>query len=180
MMNEYYGHARGMSNRGGRDHGSMNRAPYRRPMGRGSMPVYPPARVGGGCGCDLSGQVETTPPRRPCPDQPPKKDPCTAIPVMNESGCCCGCDQGKDRAACRKLMEQIRAVDFALYETILYLDVYPHSCDALETYHKLKAQQKELHKEYEALCGPMTAFGNESRNSWDWMSKPFPWEFDAD
>ena len=85
-----------------------------------------------------------------------------------------------DRTACQKLMEQIRAVDFALYETVLYLDVYPHSCDALETYHKLKAQQKELYREYEALCGPLTAFGNESQTSWDWMGKPFPWEYDAD
>jgi len=179
MMNEYYGHTRGMGGRGGRDHGSMNRAPYRRPMGRGSMPTYPSARSGG-CGCGLSGRMEQTPPRRICPDPPAKAEPCAAVPVLNGSGCGCGCDHGQDRSACRKLLEQIRAVDFALYETVLYLDVYPHSCDALETYHKLKAQQTELHKEYEALCGPLTAFGNESRTSWDWMNKPFPWEYDAD
>jgi hypothetical protein len=76
-------------------------------------------------------------------------------------------------------MEQIRAVDFALYETVLYLDVYPHSCDALETYRKLKARSEALHAEYEASHGPLTAFGNRG-DSWDWMSKPFPWEFDAE
>lgn len=82
--------------------------------------------------------------------------------------------------ACRKLMEQIRATDFALYEVILYLDVYPHSCDALETYHKLKAQSEALHREYESTVGPLTAFGNESTTDWDWMKKPFPWEYNAE
>ena len=89
-----------------------------------------------------------------------------------------GCGNG--RGDCNRLMEQIRAVDFALYETVLYLDAYPHSCDALETYHKLKAQSEVLHKEYETTCGPLTAFGNNSTTSWDWMSQPFPWEYDAD
>lgn len=89
-------------------------------------------------------------------------------------GCGCDGDHGS------RLMDQIRAVDFALYETVLYLDVYPHSCDALETYHKLKAQSEALHKEYETTHAPITAFGNHSTASWDWMSKPFPWEYDAD
>ncbi len=76
-------------------------------------------------------------------------------------------------------MEQIRAVDFALYEIVLYLDAYPHSCDALETYHKLKEQREALHREYEEACGPLTPYGNESRTTWDWTNKPFPWEYTA-
>ena len=77
-------------------------------------------------------------------------------------------------------MEQIRAVDFALYEVILYLDVYPHCHEALETYHKLKERSEALHREYESALGPITAFGNESTTTWDWMKKPFPWEYDAE
>ena len=76
-------------------------------------------------------------------------------------------------------MEQICAVDFALYETVLYLDVYPHSCDALENYRKLRAQSEALRAEYEATCGPLTAFGNRG-DTWDWMRNPFPWEYDAE
>lgn len=90
------------------------------------------------------------------------------------------CDGGLPHGSCERLMDQIRAVDFALYETILYLDVYPHSCDALETYHKLKAQKEALHREYEAAHGPLTAFGNQSETTWDWINQPFPWEYDAD
>ncbi len=95
------------------------------------------------------------------------------------NGCGHSCPSNH-HTACSTLMDQIRAVDFALYETVLYLDVYPHSCDALETYHKLKAQSKALHEEYETACGPLTAFGNRSTASWDWMSNPCPWEYDAD
>ena len=50
----------------------------------------------------------------------------------------------------------------------------------VETYHKLKAQCEALRREYETACGPLTATGNHSISSWDWMSKPFPWEYDAD
>ncbi len=71
-------------------------------------------------------------------------------------------------------------MDFALYEVVLYLDAYPHSCEALETYHKLKADREALHRAYEANIGPLTAFGNESTTSWDWMKKPFPWEYNAE
>ncbi len=77
-------------------------------------------------------------------------------------------------------MDRIRAVDFALYEVVLYLDVYPHSCDALETYHKLKSQREALRREYESAYGPLTAFSNESGASWDWIDKPFPWEYEAE
>ena len=101
------------------------------------------------------------------------------VPAQNRNdGSGCGCGRGEDK--CKRLLEQIRAVDFALWETVLYLDVYPHSCDALETYHKLKAQCEALRREYETACGPLTATGNHSISSWDWMSKPFPWEYDAD
>ena len=104
--------------------------------------------------------------------------PCTKPTV---DGCGCGVTPADvPTAACRKLMEQIRAVDFALYEVILYLDVYPHCHEALDTYHKLKARSEMLRGEYEATVGPITAFGNQCTTSWDWMKKPFPWEYDAE
>ena len=90
----------------------------------------------------------------------------------------CGCNG--DNQACQHLLARIQAVDFALYELVLYLDVYPQSCDALETYHKLKEQHEELCREYEKVCGPRTAFGNESHTTWDWMSHPAPWEYGAE
>ena len=104
------------------------------------------------------------------------------------NGCGCGCQNhaegqsngnGAHQADCQKLLQQIRTVDFALYEVILYLDVYPNDCEALHTYHQLVARHKTLCQQYEQTCGPITATGNESHTTWDWIKKPFPWENDA-
>ena len=101
--------------------------------------------------------------------------------VESRTGCGCGNDNktSHDNGACCKLLAQIRAVDFALYELVLYLDAYPDCQDALDMYHKLLCRQKELTAEYESACGPLTAFGNVSHTSWDWIDKPFPWEYNA-
>ena len=167
MMNQY----RDRYNRaGGRSPRCGDVSPYRRPLVRDDVTQRSFNRPGG-CGC---GMGRTTPQSTPFGNAPT----CAAPRISRERGSC-GCEGGSVSINCRKLMEQIRAVDFALYETVLYLDVYPHSCDALETYRKLCAQSEALHAEYEASCGPLTAFGNKG-NAWDWMSGPFPWEYDAE
>ena len=162
MMNQY----RAPYNRtGGRPPRTHDASPYRRfPMGADA--ISGGFNRPGGCGC--GGNRPTPRPMSCRRDDPvaPHTPPC-------------GCEGGHVSVNCKKLMEQIRAVDFALYETVLYLDVYPHSCDALETYRKLRDQREALRTEYEATCGPLTAFGNRG-NTWDWMSGPFPWEYDAE
>ena len=98
----------------------------------------------------------------------------TAQTGMTRGGC--GCEgHGRD-----DLLARIQHVDFALYETILYLDVYPHSCEALEAYHKLRCESEALHAEYESTHGPLTAFGNRSKTAWNWMDNPLPWAYDAE
>lgn len=74
------------------------------------------------------------------------------------------------------LMQKLRQIDFALYDTILYLDAYPNCRKALAHYHTLLEMQKKLKAEYEATHGPITAFGNDSRENWDWTVTPWPWE----
>ena len=181
MMNRYttpYGRS------GPRGYDSL---PYRHPMhhaGMGGGTTNPCNRnmprtargsdCGCGCGAGCGAGQENRQADSGC--RSPKRD---AIPAVSSVDTSCGCG-GSEHTTCTHLMDQIRAVDFALYETVLYLDVYTHSCDALETYRKLKAQSEALHAEYETTCAPLTAFGNRSNTSWDWMSKPFPWEYDAD
>lgn len=103
---------------------------------------------------------------------------CRMQEQRSTSGCGCGCaSDGEQNGDCSKLLKQLRTVDFALYEVILYLDAYPDHCDALELYHKLLHRRHELISAYEAACGPMTAFGNVSQTSWDWVKTPAPWEY---
>ncbi len=76
------------------------------------------------------------------------------------------------------LLEQIRKLDFAIYETVLYLDAYPNSREALDYYHKLIGQREILAQEYR-LQSPLTIFDNNSTESWDWIKSPWPWKYEA-
>ena len=80
---------------------------------------------------------------------------------------------------CRKLLDEIRTVDFTLVETVLYLDAYPHCQEALAYYQKQKERREALVCEYEKQIGPLTAYGNTSKTSWDWTNMPYPWEYEA-
>ena len=170
MMNQYGDRSPRLGNRMQR---YSDVSPYRRPQSRDGMIRQSLSRPGG-CGCGLGGGQGQS--RRA------EEGACRAsafqvpTPIPERPSCGCGGSASVNR---QKLMEQIRAVDFALYETVLYLDVYPHSCDALETYRKLKSRREALHAEYESVYGPLTAFGSKG-DSWDWMEKPFPWEYGAE
>lgn len=80
---------------------------------------------------------------------------------------------------CKSQLENLRALDFAIVETGLYLDAYPQSREALEYYHALIAQREKLAAAYEKGCAPLTVYGNRSKTSWDWVAGPWPWEADA-
>ncbi|MBQ8431460.1 MAG: spore coat protein CotJB [Clostridia bacterium] len=76
-------------------------------------------------------------------------------------------------------MNKLRAIDFALQETVLFLDAYPENKQALHYYHQLLAQRRELIEELEHSGHPLTMYGNKSQTSWDWIRGPWPWEPDA-
>lgn len=81
--------------------------------------------------------------------------------------------------SCKEQLDKIRALDFALQETVLYLDAYPDCREALEYYHHLLRDRCEAISAYEDTCGPLTMYGNTSRDSWDWTRGPWPWEYEA-
>ena len=89
----------------------------------------------------------------------------------------CGCSNSRS-GGCNggSLMKKIQQVEFALYELLLYLDAYPDSKEALTHYHCLIDARKALVAEYQSQHGPLTMYGNESTDSWDWVSTPWPWE----
>ncbi|MBQ9780586.1 MAG: spore coat protein CotJB [Clostridia bacterium] len=149
---------------------------------RTSHPLYRSNSLGGSC--PLSGgrgknRCGDTDARADAHDLKNEQNPVTAQEIPeNNGGCGCGCgDHAND---CAKLKKQLQTVDFALYEIILYLDAYPEDCEALNTYHMLLARRKKLACEYETLCGPLTAWGNVSTTSWDWVKGPSPWEYPYD
>ena len=83
------------------------------------------------------------------------------------------------RSNCYGEREKLRAINFAIQETVLYLDAYPCHPEALAYYHALIEERDKLIASYEKRYGPMTMYGNTSRDSWDWVKGPWPWEPDA-
>ncbi len=74
------------------------------------------------------------------------------------------------------LLKKIQETDFSIYETILYLDAYPDCREALAYYHTLMSARKNLIAQYEREVGPISAFGNQSQCSWDYVKTPWPWQ----
>lgn len=82
--------------------------------------------------------------------------------------------------ASNRPLDQLRAIDFAIQETVLYLDAYPDCREALDYYHKLIAERKQICADYRQMGGnPLTVLDNQSRDSWDWINGPMPWEPEA-
>lgn len=79
----------------------------------------------------------------------------------------------------KQLLAKIRMIDFSIYETVLYLDAYPDDEEALAYYHKLLEQREMLMAEYQCKIGPLNIYSNTSTDSWDWINRPWPWEYEA-
>ena len=81
---------------------------------------------------------------------------------------------------CSSALARLRAIDFALVDTALYLDAYPECREALAYYHQLLAEREALSSELSGGCRmPMTCRENRNRDSWDWTRGPWPWHADA-
>ena len=88
-------------------------------------------------------------------------------------------NQNNNGSVCTDRLDLLRAIDFAIQETVLYLDAYPNCAEALAYYPKLIEQRRQVAEHYEPSSGPLTFYGNVSQTSWDWTTNPWPWEFDA-
>ena len=84
-----------------------------------------------------------------------------------------------ENGSCRTLQSRLNMIDFALTDTILYLDAYPDSKQALEYYRRLVSERERLAASINEKCGPITARDNGERDSWEWTSSPWPWEAEA-
>ena len=77
------------------------------------------------------------------------------------------------------LLKKIQAEDFALYETVLYLDGHPRDKKALEFYCQRRDALAALKEEFRKKFGPLTIYDNNDNDSWHWIDKPWPWEKEA-
>lgn len=79
----------------------------------------------------------------------------------------------------KELLDILQAIDFALYDTILYLDAYPESKKALDFYNDLLGDRDIVRDEFQTKYGPLTAYENKSDTEWRWTNDPWPWQIEA-
>ena len=74
----------------------------------------------------------------------------------------------------QKMLKTVQAYSFMVYDTLLYLDAYPNSKEALMNYNKYKKLEARAKMEYEVKYGPITA--PTECDSWQWTNGPWPWQ----
>ncbi len=72
-------------------------------------------------------------------------------------------------------MKRLMAVDFALCETILFLDTHPTNRKAKSYYDKLKKQRQTLAEQLKKEGKALTATDVEG-DTWTWINTPWPWQ----
>ena len=75
-----------------------------------------------------------------------------------------------------KMLEELQAIDFTLFELNLDHDTHPGDHAALNQYNSLSLQRNHMRKKFEAKFGPLTNFGNTPMGNHRWSEGPWPWE----
>lgn len=78
----------------------------------------------------------------------------------------------------KSLLNDIRALDFALLETGLYLDAYDSS-EAKAYFQATVEARNRLTCEYEKQYGALRSESGVIDCTWAWTKGPWPWESEA-
>ena len=62
------------------------------------------------------------------------------------------------------------------YDMLLYLDTHPDDAQALSYYNQCNELYNSAKKTYEERFEPLSAFGSQPLEDWDWNDGPMPWE----
>ena len=92
--------------------------------------------------------------------------------------CCNRCRElcEEDKCLCKKIKCRIQVLDFALQETIQFLNTHPCDYEALRYYRIVSRKLNRLEKIYERKCGPLTNKNVDTEYGWEWACCPWPWE----
>ena len=75
-----------------------------------------------------------------------------------------------------ELYRWVMALGFCAYDMLLYLDTHPDDAQALSYYNKCNELYNSAKKTYEERFEPLSAFGSQPLEDWDWNDGPMPWE----
>ena len=75
-----------------------------------------------------------------------------------------------------ELYRWVMALGFCAYDMLLYLDTHPDDAQALSYYNQCNELYNSAKKTYEERFEPLSAFGRQPLEDWDWNDGPMPWE----
>ena len=74
----------------------------------------------------------------------------------------------------RKMMKEIKCLNFAIIELAEYLDTHPNDRKAICLHREYTNELNELKDKYQRIFGPLTIYF--PCNKWRWLEEPWPWE----
>lgn len=74
-----------------------------------------------------------------------------------------------------ELLYNIMALDFAINDLSLYLDLNPQKKEEFNLFKKYVTEKEKLTKEYENLFGPLS-LTHTTGSTYNWINSPWPWE----
>ena len=85
-------------------------------------------------------------------------------------------DMQQKRMNKKELYEWIMMLGFCAVDMMLYLDTHPDDEEALNYFNQCTALYNAAKQSYQEQFGPLNAFSEQARSSWDWNTAPMPWE----
>lgn len=89
----------------------------------------------------------------------------------NNDNNCCG---NKNNETCKKLLNEIRCLTFAITDLAEYLNTHPQDERAICLHRKYCNELKDLKDMYQRVYGPLSIYC--PCNKWRWLEEPWPWE----
>lgn len=76
-----------------------------------------------------------------------------------------------------KMLTTLDALEFAVKDINLYLDIYPEDKDMIELFNQYRREYNHLLEEYQQQFGPITLTSDANQTfPFDWINSPWPWE----
>ena len=74
---------------------------------------------------------------------------------------------------------ELQVLAFAIQELALYLDTHADDKEALELYQSYQEIYHKCMKEYTDQCGPLNHRNPTTKQRYQWLDDPWPWEYAA-
>lgn len=84
----------------------------------------------------------------------------------------------RERTVNTELLRQIQSLNFAIIETVLYLNTHPEDRAVLRLHNQYARQYKDLVEEYQERYGPLYANYPDADYPWQWINEPWPWQIE--